>query len=479
MVSPIHQPTFSLKRKREDKDELSDESESDMKSVAFQTKRAKTNQIKEEKSTHLMGVFYKDIWSVFLQYLPPREVYATWRRINSFFKAFAPKAIIYFQMPYYEQIPLSLFTGSPLKFIRLSTPLFDDDMQNLAVLNQFPLTSLDLEEHPLQGDIEAGFVNTLKKSQIRNLHLYKCTFTKIFSAALKELHLGNLRLANCEDVDNATLDDLPVTLEKLDLSHCTQITSIASLVRLKNLRELSLGSCRGIHDFTPLQQLKRLEKLDLSNCEIQGNLQWIASVTSLQVLSLEQTRIEDNDLRYICQLPLLQALSLFYCERISNKGLLFLKELSLTVLNLTSCSGISDEGLIHLQDQVLLRKLSLRRTRVTEKGFQTLSKLVSLQILNLSSLPQAYMTVEILKNFTHIPLKKLSVGKALDEHLKENRSTLEPSLQPLVKKLVRDKDLLWTDRYLTFPRVDSANKTRKIPVRSYEDYWNLFASRDI
>lgn len=104
--------------------------------------------------------------------------------------------------------------------------------------------------------------------------------------------------------------------------------------------------------------------------------------TSLKILKMSNTRVNDNGLEILDALPKLEQLSL--SNQVTNKGLKKLMSLKrLKALELHHAK-ISDAGLSALESLPRLELLDLSNSAVTDQGTKTLAKIASLRYLDVS-----------------------------------------------------------------------------------------------
>lgn len=156
------------------------------------------------------------------------------------------------------------------------------------------------------------------------------------------------RLDNCYSIVGRGLLAFSIShrLHTLSLANCRRLTdeAIINISHLNSLEALSLDGCRCLTDrsLAALAGLFRLKKLDVSQCDL----------------------ITDDGLKALENLEELEELSLGWCRLISDNGLDIL----------TSQYGRSER----------LRVLSLARCPITDSGAEYLSRLQSLEELDIN-----------------------------------------------------------------------------------------------
>lgn len=148
----------------------------------------------------------------------------------------------------------------------------------------------------------------------------------------------------------------------LDLYRRPPPRAVTQLAKLKQLKTLTLTGAPV--DDTFVQQLAdmgNLSRLDLSHTAVQDPASWPA--LPLKYLNLEGTFIEDDDLQPIARYTELEELLLNFTE-------------------------LSDAGLVDLLPLRKLRRLDLRRTRITESSYEVLCQLPLLEEFSIGSFPR-------------------------------------------------------------------------------------------
>jgi len=138
-------------------------------------------------------------------------------------------------------------------------------------------------------------------------------------------------------------------------------------------------------DLDLFKKLPNLKTLSLENSQVTNDgLKFLEFVPQLQDLGLRRcTEIDDAGLAALKFLPHLQRLGLLY-TRTTNAGLEHVAPLhDLKVLDLRGCTQISDAGLVHLEGLTNLVDLKLRTYSVTDAGMKSLGKLHKLRVLSL------------------------------------------------------------------------------------------------
>lgn len=215
-------------------------------------------------------------------------------------------------------------------------------------------------------------------------------------------------------------------LTVLDLSGCNSLFMSGALLSkedthlqagkiLVNLEELNLSGVRYLSDLT-FNRLTSccpcLAKLALARCHIafefdayyssknynssvllsfRNLLQFFRErASSLKALDLSGTNISSNAIKLLVEVENLhlEEMVLQMCQDLTNESVSILcqHQPHLTTLDLSGCSELSDQGVLIISSQLLdLQYLHLRKLpRITEAGFQGISRLRHLQSLDMS-----------------------------------------------------------------------------------------------
>lgn len=119
----------------------------------------------------------------------------------------------------------------------------------------------------------------------------------------------------------------------------------------------------------------RIRLKSIGNGEFAQLARELANCPRIHYLDLSENRnITGEGLVYLKAFPELSGLNLSSCS-LSNKGMVFLKGLTLTSLDLSFCNRITDEGLKILKTMPRLTQLNLQGcVKVTHNGITRLSR---------------------------------------------------------------------------------------------------------
>lgn len=132
------------------------------------------------------------------------------------------------------------------------------------------------------------------------------------------------------------------------------------------------------------QAFPNLEILDLDNTQLQDDdLKNVAGFKKLRILSLQENPITNTGLKQISGMKTLENLALAK-TKITGEGLEHIAGLKkLQTLNLSFCN-IGDEGLKHLTKMTDMETLALQKAKVTGPGLAHVGKLKNMITLTLS-----------------------------------------------------------------------------------------------
>ena len=272
------------------------------------------------------------------------------------------------------------------------------------------------------------------------------------SPFLKKLSPLNLNLSHCTQLTSVDGLNGLTALRSLDLSS-TEVDNIAALARLSTLQTLNLRETK-IWDIEPLTGLTALQSLDVSSTEI-DDIEPLRGLRTLQTLNLSSTRV--GKLEALRSLAALKSLDLGMMQHVESfepvKGLTALHTLNLgyskvgTLEFLRGLTALQDLGLngINIGNLEILKGLTaLQSLSLTDSNFETLEPLKSLTGLHSLTVRGVYVeTLEPLKGLT--ALQTLNLG---------NTRTKDESLEPL-RGL---SNLQWLD--LSFQNIESLEALR-------------------
>jgi Leucine-rich repeat (LRR) protein len=197
--------------------------------------------------------------------------------------------------------------------------------------------------------------------------------------ALRELSLGSRRITN------AGIEGLEciVTLTKLSLDRCEVLTSVSSLRYSPSLRELNIActpvTAAGI---AGLEEIGTLEQLDASCCDELYDVATLRRCRALRILDLSGSSVMDTSMAALACVVTLESLKLSYSAQIRDVSRLS-ESMSLRELDLRY-TNVDNAGIAGLELIPTLTSLQLARCRaVTDLRHLIRSK--SLRRLSISS----------------------------------------------------------------------------------------------
>jgi len=150
---------------------------------------------------------------------------------------------------------------------------------------------LNLSNNNLQKTFTGSFVK-LKNLEVLNLSEnlnFNAEFKSEFKASLTNLKKVNLSYTNTKNLNN-----LPVSLEKLDAQKLT-LTEFP-FTHLANLKEINLsyGLLSGVGNIKPLFDRPKLEKLIVQNAKLRGSIP--ASLPATAIATIKEINLRNNQL---------------------------------------------------------------------------------------------------------------------------------------------------------------------------------------
>ncbi|AAQ15567.1 leucine-rich repeat protein (LRRP), putative [Trypanosoma brucei brucei TREU927] len=249
--------------------------------------------------------------------------------------------------------------------------------------------------------------------------------------------LVKVSLDDCAGFGDVTPLSNLVTLEELNLHYCDKVTSgMGTLGRLPQLRVLDLGRtqvdnnslenictssiplvslnlshCKKITSISSIASLTALEELNIDNsCNVTSGWNVFGTLHQLRVATLSNTRINDENIRYVSECKSLNTLNLAFCKDITDVTALS-KITMLEELNLDCCPNIR-KGIETLGTLPKAGILSMKECYMGDSDAQQCSILwnsKSLVKLNLER-SMGFISVKALSNIA--TLEELVLGHA-------------------------------------------------------------------
>ena len=243
-------------------------------------------------------------------------------------------------------------------------------LSEIPHIGELGFYSIHEEEVPLTGD---HLLALTAFKELRTLRINAKT-TRLPEESLSPLlQLPHLRELTCDDFCNINLH-IPVIanlikLEQLEISPFSKKSTLndKSLVLLGNLTNLKRFVLADLMENIPVKV---------------SSIQALSSMKNLQVLSIVDTNISDNNIMQLGNMPQLEELNL--CKSIiGDRALEVIGGYSnLRVLFIQECPNITSKGILHLQSLNKLETLFIDGNNVTGEVIVMLSHLPALKSLD-------------------------------------------------------------------------------------------------
>ena len=214
-------------------------------------------------------------------------------------------------------------------------------------------------------------------SSPKMLHVDAKWITSQGIASLSKLHLSTLDLGWCHSLTCGPMKQLPYTLERLTLNHCSSISTLPRSFA-SHLKTLRIRDCHDItepHLFLP--EYNVLQELEISSFRVSDA--WVLALPSspyLTTLSIKYSQcLTDYGLQHLVFISNLTSLDLTKCIKITQASFPYIALLPLRKLVLNGCSLVGDRALSYLSTMSTLRELHLRKcNRISAKGLIKLNR---------------------------------------------------------------------------------------------------------
>ncbi|MBP9760766.1 MAG: leucine-rich repeat protein [Candidatus Magasanikbacteria bacterium] len=141
-------------------------------------------------------------------------------------------------------------------------------------------------------------------------------------------NLRRLRIKFSSQLDSLKGINSLAHLEVLELALCSKLESLDEVWKLGSLKELALDTCKKVSNIKGIESLHQLRKLALNNCGKIDSLKPIATLRNLEeVYFYESTNVEDGDINFLLDLPLLKKIAYQDRKHYSLKRDVFEKKL--------------------------------------------------------------------------------------------------------------------------------------------------------
>ena len=208
-------------------------------------------------------------------------------------------------------------------------------------------------------------------------------------ARVKSLKSLTLKQLSITDEGLSEIGKLP-SLEKLDLSHCQQITGtgFADFQFPETLRDLNLEDTHKLNDdgLAELTRFTNLEHLRMqNNGKVKGKgFTCLANMQKLMTLGCPTTTIADEHLKLLDGIESLEMIWLNRCPKISGRGLAHLTgSINCKRMSLNHCRNIDSPDFEVIAKFKNLEELYLVNTRIRPDGIEQLCGLKKLKNLNI------------------------------------------------------------------------------------------------
>ncbi len=234
----------------------------------------------------------------------------------------------------------------------------------LAHLIHLPITQLDLLDSDLtdRGLKEIAHMDLLKDLNLEN--------TKVTDQGLSNL-------SSLKNLTDLHLDDDKVTAKGLHY-----------LVSLPVLKDLTLNrvDCDWSAAFAELAQFPSLQVLSLKDTRISNDdLTALKNLKKLYTLNLDFTEITDQGISNLSSQPTLRVLSLQGCKHFNGTDFKILGKLKVSYLDLRNL--LIDESALQNLEQTSIQGLNLSESKITDGALETLSRNRKLNWLVVLSCP--------------------------------------------------------------------------------------------
>jgi len=319
-----------------------------------------------------------------------------------------------------KELTANFSRATSLKQLKLDRASLSDESLNLIA--SFPaLEELSLEECEFSDQLLPTLIKSpkLKRLRLRAVHLTDgglARLQELSQLELLEIHecsgfserglqgVGKLLKLRSLTLSGSSIND-SVVLQLKDLTNLTALalrhTKVSSsgfriLERFTKLKELDVFGTAVSSDFLmSIPNPANLTKLKLraSGLTSMALVEFIARFENATLIDLGENEIDDAALASISQLGKLEDLNLLR-TKISNKGVRSLSKMKLKKLNLDDIAGVDDESIDELRLIETLEFLHLGKTKVTDVG---IAKLVQLGQLKTLILNDTQVTTEGIK----------------------------------------------------------------------------------
>lgn len=216
--------------------------------------------------------------------------------------------------------------------------------ENLKQLSVLPVETLEIFYSSLPPD---GLEMISRMKTLRCLKLIKDS--SVTDTTLKNLsrlpNLTDLSISDHEDLTGSVLNDLRHTsIRRLNLRKCPSLSAknLEALSKWKELESLDLQNNLITRQYLKaLRKVRNLRGLTLSDSKFEpGALDMLKELPRLETLVISNTKITDQDLNAIADVKGLKAIDITSCDKLTNRGIMRLRQKSPKIIFLSQDKGI-------------------------------------------------------------------------------------------------------------------------------------------
>ena len=202
------------------------------------------------------------------------------------------------------------------KFENLDSLYNFQNLQSLKILQEVR-SKIDVSKFPHLIDLQTkgrGSVIGIEKCyMLKNMVIWSYA-NPDFNELIKLKKLKSLEIVKGRNLNNLSGCEGLINLEWLSLYQCTNLTDISMLAEAKQLRALHMDCCKKINDYNVIGRFENLEELCLRNCGEIESIRFLEKLPKIKrVIINGDTRIIDNDIAFIFQLPAIYGITIrFY-----------------------------------------------------------------------------------------------------------------------------------------------------------------------
>lgn len=262
----------------------------------------------------------------------------------------------------------------------------------------FPAEATTPREVHFSGDYAIGNLSLLENTQSKQPLLTHLLFFKALGPAQNVVvvpkgkslgmetntnfyrHSGDLRKLAPDDIDRLTIRFSSFT----DEDEKGFVDAMKEVGRLNGLKELLLDKSDVQDSMLTGLNLASLNRLDCNLTPVKGGFLGSLNAKHLHTLRLNESSLNENNLKYLDRFPELEFLTVKHC-RISTVGLDFIctRAPNIRVLDLGDNNLINDDNIGRLTQLKKLCHLTVVGTKISNVGLKKLTAVKSLQEVTL------------------------------------------------------------------------------------------------